>query len=227
MKSAAMLGVLAGATLATTAVASPVTLFESRLGDHPNGAQNPPPYGLRVDGLLASQGGAGGVTTFSFEQNGAGVSIKIVDLDGDLGTNDLQITIQGNVYGGEAPASTYTFGEGLYALDFTMSFGVDGVSNGWTADGGSPLNSGTLTALGSYGLTGSGAFTLDLKAGADMFLFLDDGHRLPGSSGWVGRGWLDGGGTRDFLFTVIPLPGSAGLAMAGLGLVALRRRRTA
>lgn len=217
MSKAVILGIVAGAALATTALADPVTLFEARLGDHPNGQKNPPGYGLRLDNQFADSGGAGGTTTFSFQENGANVVLKVIE---DSGV--LTISISGQVYGGEAPGSTYTFGAGLYALDFTMT--VVDAGDGWTSVSGAD-NSGTLSALGDYGLTGPTDFDLELKGGAAMFLFLDDGHRLPGSTGWAGRGWLKGDGTRDFLFTVIPLPGSAALAMAGLGLVAVRRRR--
>lgn len=68
-----------------------------------------------------------------------------------------------------------------------------------------------------------------------MFAFLDSGYRLSGSGNeFVGIGWLankDGNGnilrsgTQDWIFTIIPLPSTAGLAMAGLGMIAIRRRR--
>ena len=225
MSRAAMLGVLAGAALASTAYAGPVVLFKSALGDHPDGAALPPAYGLRMDNLFSGLGGTGGITTFSFEQNGAGVSMTIWDLDMDGDADEIRIA--GTVFGGEDAGTTYGFGAGLYKLEFTFSVGVNDESNGWSASS-HAANGGFLQALaGNVDVAEGTMFNLVQRTDsmAKDFKFLNDGHRLPGSSGWVGRGWLDGGGTRDFLFVTIPLPGGAGMALAGLGLVALRRRR--
>lgn len=232
MSRAALIGVLAGMAVASPALADPVVLFQSKLGDHPDGAARPPAYGLRLDGLFVGSGGGGGITTFSFEQNGAGVIIKILDMNMD-GVAD-QIEMSGTVYGGEDSGSGYGFGAGLYSLDFTFSVGVDTETNGWTASS-DASNSGILTALGDYGGLVDDGTSFNIVQRTDSmakdFSLLSDAHRYPGFNGYVGRGWLGGGGstdTRDFLFiTVVPLPGSAGLAMAGLGLVAVRRRRSA
>lgn len=232
MRNLAALCGLAGATLATAAFADPVVLYQSTLGDHPDAAKAPPGYGLRMDNLLADMGGSGGVTTFSFEEGNASMSIRILDLTDD-GVAD-QINIFGTVYGGEANGDTFGFGEGLYSLDFTFDFGITTETNGWTASK-DDLGAGSLVALaGNSDLAAGTSFNLfqrtDMKA--KDFKFLADQHRFPGFAGYVGRGWLTTdslgngvSGTQDFLFIAIPLPGGAGLAMAGLGLVAVSRRR--
>ncbi len=233
MSKAAVLSVLAGAVVATGAFADPVVLSQSKLGDHPDGAARPPAYGLRLDNVFAGMGaGSSGTTTFSFQENGAGVILKILDTNSD-GIADA-INISGKIYGGVDTGGTYGFGAGLYDLDFTFSSGVNTEADGWTA-GSFLTNQGSVTALATNGGVAEGTsfnFFQRTDAMAKDFAFLRDAHRFPGFGGLVGRGWVtfnsDGSGsagTQDFLFVAIPLPGSAGLAMAGLGLVAIRRRR--
>ncbi|MEQ8318019.1 MAG: hypothetical protein RIE77_00945 [Phycisphaerales bacterium] len=231
MNKASMFGVLTGFALAGAAMADPVVLFQSALGDHPDGHARPPGYGLRLDNMFEGFG-AGGTTTFSFEENGARVVMKILDTTGD-GNADA-INISGKVYGGQDSGSGYAFGEGMFRLDFTLAMGVNTESNGWTAES-FASNSGVMTAMAGNGDLLEGTtfnFYQQSDAMAKDFAILTDQHRFPGFAGHVGRGWVtfnsDGSnsrGTQDFLFITIPLPGSAGLAMAGLGLVAVRRRR--
>jgi len=236
-------GLVAVAALAMTAapvVAGPIATFSLR--DHPDGNQNPPPYGIRLDNLFSANsyvGAAGGATTFSFDTFG-NVKLTVSDVGGGV----LNINISGDVYGGEDSGGGYGFGAGKYALNMDYTANVMSKGTGWivTASG---SGSGTLTASGNYGTVSSGDTfyfegqgTQSNNGTGNMtanFAFLESGWRLGGGDAWVGIGWLDitdsggnslnAGGTSDFLFTVIPLPGTAGLAMAGLGLIAVRRRR--
>lgn len=252
MKNAALFCAVAGLAFASTASADPVVLQQFSLADHPDGSARPPVYGLRLDNIFTAgttsagdtgvAGGVGGITTFSFNHPGAGVILRVLDTTGN-GVADA-INISGTVFGGVDVGSSYGFGAGLYALDFTFTNDVtkvEGPQGGWTASK-DYLGNGSLVALAGNADVAEGTnFNLyqQTKDGAADFEFLRDGHRLGSHPSFmdmfVGRGWLtyhSGGnkvnGTQDFLFvgTIIPLPGSAGLAFAGLGLVALRRRRT-
>ncbi len=223
----------AALVVASAAMAGGTTYF--RLFDHPDGNASPPGYGLRFDNLFSDNGygaAAGGVTTFSF--------VDVIMTVTDTGSS-LSINIAGELFGGEDAGSSYGFGEGAYELDFTYSVNVVADGTGYRVTADDAANAGTLTAV-TGDATGAVFAMRDFMD--PSFLFLQDDHRLGGHSEagegfWVGRGWLadaagDGSGTRDFLFIgemldgpppIIPLPMSGAMGLAGLAVVATRRRR--
>lgn len=208
---------VAAALMAAVGVAQAGTVTHFALADHPDGNQNPPSYGLRFDGIFG-----GGIATFSMDHFGD-TTLTVTD----TGPN-IEIHIEGTLYGGEVDGSGGYISADSYLLDFTYTMSVNAVANGWIAAGEHAGNTGTLTQLGGP----ASVYTLDTKADGDgnAFLFLADGHRLPNDSDWVGRGWFQPypgtSGSQDFLFTatVIPAPGVIGLAGVG-GLMMSRRRR--
>ncbi len=103
---------------------------------------------------------------------------------------------------------------------------------------------GFFTATGGSGTVGPSADTplvsltgKGLMSGPNAgltFLFLNDGHRLPGNpgTGIVGRGWIEGEDTNDFLFTAtlnpVPVPAAVWLfGTALVGLIGFSKRRRA
>jgi hypothetical protein len=219
--------------IASVAMADTVTY---RLHDHPDSAENPPPYGLRYDDLF----GAGtGVTSFSFDY---GASQVFLDAVQDVNGVTTSLHIYGTVFGGvdvgndygSNPAAAY------YTVDFVYAAGIAGnTTSGWTVSGLSASNTGSLVAADN---TSYPLYTM-LNGDGESFVFKPDDHRLgpynyPDNT-WVGRGWLSNnpngqdlsGGTQDWLFTaeLIPLPGAAWAGLSGLAGAALvgasRRRR--
>ncbi|MGD9692425.1 MAG: hypothetical protein AB7G17_13390 [Phycisphaerales bacterium] len=221
-----------------TALPAHAVSMQFILSDHPDGDQNPPPYGLRMDNLFSS---ASGVTTFSFDHHAD--TILTVDDSG----GPLTINIHGTVYGGVASGANSGYGLGSFTLDFTFSLNVSPSGTGWIVGPGSTgVNGGTLTALaGNADITAGTIFNLyENTSPAQTFLFLQDDHRLSGhpqagQNYWVGRGWnttnsngSPTGDTMDFLFLgqfvpppPVPLPTTAGLASAALLALGARRRR--
>lgn len=230
---AAWLAVLA------TAPAQAVSTGLYFLNNHPDGAASPPPYGLRLDGLLT--GDTNEIYTFDFD---APESSMFMSYDG------AEIRIFGSALGGQdAGAAGYVGGTvDVWDLDFSYSVGLSqpGTDGGLAdvfvfADNqnfGTLIGTGTLTSsLGSFeledqsvnGLPSALAFQLGDENGA--------GHRgFAGISGW---GWLNHGTDciagdcthiydGDWLFTatIVPVPPAVFLFGSALGLLGWVRRRT-
>lgn len=212
-----LIGVVAVLAATGMAQAGVSTVTEFSLWDHPDGDLNPPSYGLRFDGIFG-----GGQATFSMDHFGD-TTLTVTD-DGV----NIEIHIEGTLYGGEVDGSGGYLSPESYLLDFTYTTSVNAVADGWIAVGEHAGNTGTLTQIGGP----ASVYTLDTKAdgNGDAFLFLADGHRMPNDTDWIGRGWFQpygsGGGSQDFLFgaTLVPAPGVFGLVGVG-GLMMGRRRR--
>jgi len=219
MKNILSYAVISCATLGASAGGLDIGVFQ--LNDHPGGGENPPPYGLRLDGIL-----------------GAGIATLSLDFYNDtiLTVHDnggaLSINISGTLYGGLVDNLGGYISANTYDVDFTYTVGVNGVSNGWDVNGFDVGNIGTVTNTDTNDVTTIYGKPNDLGLN---FAFLADGHRLDGdNSSWVGRGWVtdqaDGSdpyaGFRDWLFTATEVPAPGALALLGLGgLISTRRRR--
>ncbi len=241
-KRLSIVGAIGALALATTG-ASAATILPGTyiLGNHPDGNAAPPQYGLRLDGLL--DGSAGSTYTFDFEHPMADMKL---DYDG------ATIRIFGTAFGGLDTGGSYDAGlSGLIDVDFTYNMNV-GTAPGdddllVTAN---MQNTGTVELVSGFSdYAGETVFDLVDKSNGDFsFRFGDkdddNGHRgFAGISGW---GWLnhapsDGSfgniqnhlKASDWLFTAtpeepgrpIPLPSAAGMGLAGLAVLGVRRRR--
>jgi hypothetical protein len=220
--------VAVGASMVVASVGSAATY---RLFDHPDAAETPPPYGLRLDGLFTSVGGPAGITTFSFTD----VLMTVSDNGGNL-----NIRVFGTVYGGRDTGAGYGYGEGSYAIDFNFTSKVVVNGTGFVVGADMVNNTGTLVALaGNADLAAGTTFNLHDKADdlGRSLIFAQDDFRLAGTGFeglgyWVGRGWVqlegsDSPAIRDFLFVgqLIPAPLAGSMGIAGLLGLAARRRR--
>ncbi|MFB3087352.1 MAG: PEP-CTERM sorting domain-containing protein [Acidiferrobacterales bacterium] len=234
--------VLAGSFFASSTNAAIITY---NLSDKDPGAQNPPDYGLRIDGLFGVEIS---IWTFSFDST----DVKMV-----IDTSAQTAHIFGNVIGGKDVGTSWGTEYSWY-LDFmyTDIMITDTTTGYWHAVdvGGDHINlsnSGTLELLsdedvdGVYGGDGSdkGEFIAfaDYKGG-DFFL---SGSKGPYVSAWLANtsGFVDdpssvvladynrfGACCKDFGFkaTQVPEPGTLGLLGAGLlGLAFARRKKAA
>ncbi len=210
-------------------IASAVSIGTYTLGNHPDAGETPPPYGMRLDGLLGY-----GVYTFDFEHASSNMQLTY---------NGSTIHISGTAFGGSDNGAGYDVGStALWAIDFLYDTGVTqpggegGVDDVVVDLTGHHANSGTVTSvLGNFDLRShadsSSTFNLGDETGAPGY------HRnFPGISGW---GWLDFslagqndwkgqdvGDTADFIFTAVPVPAAVWLFGSGLiALGGLARRR--
>ncbi len=213
---------LAGLVSGTTVASASTVVAEFKLLDHPDGSLNHRDYGLRYDNLAFdySDGfrGMTGQTTLSVE-SGGDLILRVIEHE----AGNFDIEISGMVYGGPADGTNQTaaFVSNIYR-------DVEAVDDGWVAY--------DLGVIGSIDFLDDSFYDEQMTArssggGSDItFQFRANGHRIDGDdSSWVARGWLGGyesGFTRDWLTgaTVVPAPGGAALGLAGLGLMARRRR---
>jgi hypothetical protein len=182
-----------------------VTVFQ--LHDHPNGAVNPPSYGLRIDDLLAS-----GEYTFSFDYvDGDGAASVTLTYDDVLGT----IRIMGRAYGGRDIGGSWdASARGWVDLDFLYDTSVSerdncagAAGNDVYVTGMSATNGGTVT-LDGWGGSGVHAFTDKADGSGCTFTFDNDSDSKGNAtiagdpSIWSGNGWLMPvtSGSRDWLF---------------------------
>lgn len=209
---------IAAAVAVSVAFAAASQAATFKLFNHPDGSTAPPEYGLRLDGLFGS-----GHTTFSLE-TAAGVFLEY---------SAGEIRIYGTVEVVESPGGGNDGRQ--FAVDMTYRDNVNNTTDGgWHVTPGSANNNGTLTALDD----GTVYSLFDTPLTGNSFNFQPNGDRIDGdTSTWVGTGWLDvfdsagsqiaAGATQDWLFTgqMIPLPSAAGLGLAGLAGLSIRRRR--
>lgn len=231
-----MRGLLAMALLACAGGAQAVPFGLYQLGSHPDAAQSPPPYGLRLDGLF---GPAGNIWTFDFSDAQSSMSLRY--------NPDDSLRIFGTTLGGRDSGSGYAAGTvALFDIDFTYT-GVSEKANGGlddTRDINGFDDFGTITrqsdsavvALRDHGRNSGGATGLSFQLGDEG----GGGHRgFNGISGW---GWLDHGSfnstpgdfqnvswetnepsvtgcCNDWLFTATPVPAPATLPLVVLGLL--------
>lgn len=222
-------------TIAAAAVAVPgfvamgdlVNYGTYHLSNHPDGNQNPPAYGMRLDELFNATGNH---DVFTFDFNHAQSNMN-------LDYNASGIWIHGVAFGGRDTGTSYANDvyRGVYTISFFYSWGVGHApgDDDVMVDPGLHYNYGSITSPGGTvialrdGHYGNGQ--PDFRLGNEDN---DQGHRgFNGISGW---GWLffnNGSGfinheSDDWLFTanLVPTPGAA--ALMGMGAVAgLRRRR--
>ncbi len=195
------------------------------LGDHLDGNAGPPSYGLRLDELVDVTPGHD-IFTFSFDAPGTEMRIDITEMS----TDEYELRIYGTASGGLVQNNAYVPAfTSLVDIDFvyTLAHPVDG-DDDYIVTTPNFTNTGMINYMGA-------AIDLFDRANSDGYTFRlgdeDDhlGHRgVSGVSGW---GWLDHGtdGTyvpaSDWLFTVIPTPGSAALLSVALVFGARRNSR--
>lgn len=195
-----------GVFLSIAALSAQATTVTYILGDHEDGALYDGfsasgatgPYGLRFDAIDPPNGNG---PTFSVGNN-LGGNGGLLLLSWDDANLAAGATISGSMYRNDT-------GD-VWSVTYNLTGLVGDGNGGWTATGGTGLLNGTIDLIGKPDDHGH------------AFIFANDGHRLAGDTGWVGRGWFEGDGSNDFLVTatVVPVPAAVwlfGSALVGLG----------
>jgi hypothetical protein len=195
------------------------------LHNHPDGSENPPLYGLRLDSL---NGDDSAEFTFNFDH---ALSAMVLDLTKIAGVS-TEIHIYGPAYGGRDTGNSGSYDsstEGVYDVDFTYTSHINDVTGGVVvAPHDQVNNTGSIIGPAGVELRGdssgdaTGRDTVLLvdqqKSGGNTFNFIGGTHR--GYTGLNGWGWLSyddgqaaGGITHinasDWLFTADE-PGEGG-----------------
>ena len=195
------------------------------LRDHPDGSQRAN-YGLRLDELIDVTTGHD-VFTFSFDPDrGADMRIDVTE----VGLDEFEVRIHGTAFGGLVRGGEYDATiSGILRIGFVYMIahpvaGADAVivtTPNFTNTGEITFDGKTIDLFDRANKKG---FTFRLGNESDGL-----GHRgFDGISGW---GWVDHGtaGTHiyssDWLFTVVPTPGSAALLSIALAIGARGNRR--
>jgi hypothetical protein len=217
---------LVGFTMTASTASATIAPGTYQLFNHPDGNQNPPPYGLRLDELYDATT-SHDVFTFDFNHPSSYVTMTYTG---------STITITGNARGGRDAGTVHAADAylGLYSFNFVYNIGV-GLAPGDDDVLVNPAIAGSntgwiMTPLGD-------TIALRDESNGDFTFRLGDedndlGHRgFAGISGW---GWLTHGPSTashvhdsDWIFTVgplVPSPSAAGGLVLG-GVLAARRRR--
>jgi len=196
------------AVLLVASVPAGAALDTYTLKNHPDGALNPPPYGLRLDDLIDDAR-----YTFDFEYvDATGKALMKLDYDG------ATIRIHGRAYGGKDTGSGYdAVQRGWVDIDFIYTRNVIRADNtaGTPGDdlyviGAASLNAGIIR-LDGWG--GNATFPLFDKFSDDegnSFRFDNDfdprdpiaeaDPLITSGAGWVDIPGVPSGGARDWLF---------------------------